>query len=122
MKQPLFDSLQDANRRVVEPEARLTCDTVLTGEEVERRVRLILEPWDRRGILTVTGGSEITDEELLQKKSTHHPRSENKGSCEGVGASDEAQPSEGESVLVSDRDDEGGREGAVHDPIGVSEI
>ncbi|EPT02287.1 hypothetical protein FOMPIDRAFT_1047984 [Fomitopsis schrenkii] len=81
MKRPLFKALQDVNIHVSlsYPTTRLTCDAVLTEEAMERRVRLILEPWDKRGILTVRGRSEPTDEELRQENAMHRRESEEEG-------------------------------------------
>ncbi|KZT69284.1 hypothetical protein DAEQUDRAFT_271575 [Daedalea quercina L-15889] len=52
----LFNSLRDARIDVVRLHRApaLTSDASLTADEVERRVRLILQPWDTRGILAVT--------------------------------------------------------------------
>ncbi|EPS93763.1 hypothetical protein FOMPIDRAFT_1055704 [Fomitopsis schrenkii] len=122
MKQPLFDALQDANihfggRR---GDARLTCDTVLTAEEMERRLRLILEPWDKRGILTAEGYNEPTAEELPQRKPEEARITEERDPSGGA-SGEEAQSSEDEIVLTLDQEDEDGREAAVSDLVESSE-
>ncbi|EPT02295.1 hypothetical protein FOMPIDRAFT_1047990 [Fomitopsis schrenkii] len=101
MKQPLFDSLQDAT------------------EEMERRLRLILEPWDKRGVLTVDSQCyyELTDEELRRGKAEEARITEEGDSSAGA----EAQSSKDETVLTSDQEDEDGREGAVSDLVESSE-
>ncbi|KZT70664.1 hypothetical protein DAEQUDRAFT_181900 [Daedalea quercina L-15889] len=54
---PLFDSLKDVVIKVsagyTTGYPRLTSDVVITAEEMKRRIRLILQPWDKRGILEV---------------------------------------------------------------------
>ncbi|EPS97125.1 hypothetical protein FOMPIDRAFT_1052674 [Fomitopsis schrenkii] len=66
-KLPLFDSLQRAGIDVWHREPRLTSDAVLTGDEMERRICLILKPWDRRGILKVERlRDELTYEQIKE--------------------------------------------------------
>ncbi|KZT71131.1 hypothetical protein DAEQUDRAFT_755936 [Daedalea quercina L-15889] len=52
---PLFDSLVDVMIMVgrSSPGVRLTSDLVITAEKMERRIRSILQPWDKREILAV---------------------------------------------------------------------
>lgn len=119
MKRPLFNSLHGASvllgwaRR-----GRLTCDAVITAEEIECRLRLILEPWEKRGILTVSAYDEATDEEIRRERAMLHPEREDAG--EGAGGK-EAYPPEDETVLASDQDNEGGHGGAVQDAVEDSE-
>lgn len=58
LKQPLFNSLRSVFVLVWHDRAGRDCDTVLTAEKMERRIRLILEPWHKRGILTAKGHDE----------------------------------------------------------------
>ncbi|EPS93708.1 hypothetical protein FOMPIDRAFT_90008, partial [Fomitopsis schrenkii] len=118
MKQPLFNSLQDVRIRHWQDHvwyARLTCDAVLTAEEKERRLRLILEPWDKRGILTVKGYNELTDEELRRRRPGRHASNLNAkvGDPSAGAGGEEAQSPNDEIVLASGQEDKHGREGAV---------
>ncbi|KAI0727107.1 hypothetical protein C8Q72DRAFT_475761 [Fomitopsis betulina] len=70
LQTPVFASLQHARISICnEDGSRLTRDAVLTAEEMERRIRLILEPWSRRGIL-LARSYELTDEEIRRNKDT----------------------------------------------------
>ena len=63
IKHPVFDSVQRAKislRTKCSTANCLACDVVLTKEELERQLCLILEPWDKRGILSVKGYHERT--------------------------------------------------------------
>ena len=56
---PLFDSLQSATI-ATNPlnDEKVYCkmaDIILTEEEIAHQISMILQPWDERGILTVTG-------------------------------------------------------------------
>lgn len=56
ISQTLFDSIHKVNltlRRMSRYTSRLTSDGVVTAAGMERRVRSILQPWDKRGILNV---------------------------------------------------------------------
>ncbi|EPS94310.1 hypothetical protein FOMPIDRAFT_1055182 [Fomitopsis schrenkii] len=107
IKRPLFNSLRSANicMRGFSSDPRLTCDAVLTAEEMERRVRLILEPWDKRGILTAEGYNEPTDEAIRWEPAMDGRDSEKGGSGGGVGG-EEAQSSEDKAAFASDQEDE----------------
>ncbi|EPS93707.1 hypothetical protein FOMPIDRAFT_1055733 [Fomitopsis schrenkii] len=122
MDQPLFDPLQHASidSRRGDNYSRLTCDAVLTVEETERRLRLIFEPWDKRGILTVRGYNDPTDEEL-QRRNPEEGRMAEEGDSSAGTNSEEAQSSEDETVLASGQEDEDGRDGAVSDLVESSE-
>ncbi|KAI0727693.1 hypothetical protein C8Q72DRAFT_434549 [Fomitopsis betulina] len=95
LEKPIFDSLQDASIHVLwhSPTTRLTCDAVLPAEETERRLRLIFEPWDKRGILTVRG---CTDEKHRRVDAKYYckPEEESLG-----GGSEEAQHPNDETVF-----------------------
>ncbi|EPS98659.1 hypothetical protein FOMPIDRAFT_91683 [Fomitopsis schrenkii] len=116
MKRPLFDSLQDASIHIHPTAApgRLTCDAVFMAEDMKRRLCLILEPWDKRGILTVGGYDEPTEEELRQQKSIHASESAEEGRSGGPGG-EEAQSLQDETVLALDQEPEveGGLESAA---------
>ncbi|EPS93716.1 hypothetical protein FOMPIDRAFT_1055740 [Fomitopsis schrenkii] len=92
LNQPLFDSLTDATITLWPEDShgvRLTCDAVHTAEEMERRLRWILEPWDERGILTVEGYNEVTDEELEEWNTEEGDSSDGAGSEETRSSEDE---------------------------------
>ncbi|EPT05073.1 hypothetical protein FOMPIDRAFT_1045147 [Fomitopsis schrenkii] len=108
-KLPLFNSLQDATISISHVDVRLARDAVLTAEEMQRRVRLILEPWDERRILAVQGYDEHMFRMLkFMDGSGFEGESSTGGAGSGV-----AQPSQDETVFVSDQEDADGLEGAV---------
>ncbi|EPS94307.1 hypothetical protein FOMPIDRAFT_1055179 [Fomitopsis schrenkii] len=124
IKRPLFNSLRDASIKIWSEAlslTRLTCDAVLTAEEKARRVCLILEPWDKRGILAVEGYHEFSDEEIERERARWRNAydSEQQGFGEGVG--EEAQSSEDATVVASDQANEAGFEGTVQDLVGNSD-
>ena len=56
LSQTLFDSLQKVSltlRRMSRYASRLTSDAVVTAAGMDRRVRSILQPWDKREILSI---------------------------------------------------------------------
>ena len=86
MTHKLFDSLRDVRISVFHGDdgaPRLTCDTMLTAKEVERRIRLILDPWSKRGILGVQCHyDESTDEELTRMREDATQKRRNEGDSE----------------------------------------
>ncbi|EPT02289.1 hypothetical protein FOMPIDRAFT_87384 [Fomitopsis schrenkii] len=99
MKRPMFDSLQDVTIDIprYSTDVRLARDAVLTAEETNRRLCLILEPWDKRGILTVRGDDEPTDEELGQEADMNSSNSKKEDPSGGV-KGEEALSPEDEAV------------------------
>ena len=95
----IFDSIQKVNltlRRTSRYACRLTSDAVITAEAMERRVRSILSPWDKRQVLHVECVENGTgwDWEKGPMSDTIAVQDRHSGTDSGKGRSKSAYPTE----------------------------
>ena len=96
IKSSYFNSLLDATVRVdtfslnSSDDKHITRDIALTDDELANQLRLLLQPWDKRGILTITGlggrplGEEPVESDRIKDITAEDIQSNTRG-AEGVG-------------------------------------